>query len=112
MIAGENVHLLQGIKGVGKKTAELLVVELRDKCEALVAGWGDGSEAIARAGAHDGAAPDRHPMLVDVAAALNQLGWKASEVDRAVAGLTVAEGVSLETLIRQALRQAMQTLAR
>ena len=112
MIAAESLVQLQGIKGVGKKTAELLVVELRDKCDALIAGWVDDGAPPAPSGRAGARAPEQHPMLGDVAMALGQLGWKPNEVERAVAGLTVTDDVTLETLIRQALRQAMQTLAR
>ncbi|MGN6105257.1 MAG: Holliday junction branch migration protein RuvA, partial [Kofleriaceae bacterium] len=39
LIAREDVPGLVRLKGVGKKTAELLVVELREKCELLLLSW-------------------------------------------------------------------------
>jgi Holliday junction DNA helicase RuvA len=39
LIAKEDTAGLTKIKGVGKKTAELLVVELREKCELLLLSW-------------------------------------------------------------------------
>ena len=42
LIAREDVVGLTRIKGIGKKTAELLVVELREKCELLVLSWNAG----------------------------------------------------------------------
>ena len=39
LIAREDVAGLTKIKGIGKKTAEMLVVELREKCEMMVLSW-------------------------------------------------------------------------
>jgi Holliday junction DNA helicase RuvA len=107
LIAQADVAGLTRIKGVGKKTAELLVVELRDRCELLLLSWtadGEVRGVAASAGAVRGARVSRHPMLDEVAAALIGLGWRPAEVDQALGELTVESGASLEGLLRQALR--------
>jgi Holliday junction resolvasome RuvABC DNA-binding subunit len=43
-------------------------------------------------------------MLDEVAAALVGLGWKPIEADAAVAELVVGPGITLEMLVRSALR--------
>jgi Holliday junction DNA helicase RuvA len=113
LIAREDVVGLTRIKGIGKKTAELLVVELREKCELLVLSWnaeggvrpvaassGSGASAVrGRVGSHL-----RHPLLGEVMAALVNMGWRPAEAEQAVSDLPVGDGASIETLLRQALR--------
>jgi Holliday junction DNA helicase RuvA len=113
-IAREDVVALTRIKGVGKKTAELLVVELHDKCEVLVMTWtADGAirpvaaplPAVVRA-------PRRHPLLDDVALALSSMGWRSNEVDKAVADLAPDLVASAESTIETLLRQALRSMPR
>jgi len=104
LIAGEDVAGLTRIKGVGKKTAEMLVVELHEKCELLLLTWSANGEMRAVAAPAGAARPKRHPMLDEVAAALAQMGWRPIEADKVVADLEIAAGATLEQLLRQALR--------
>jgi Holliday junction DNA helicase RuvA len=107
LIAAENIAALTKLRGVGKKTAEMLVVELHEKCQMLLATWGASGAMPMSTQAHVAAGAARlvrAPILEDVASALMQLGWKAPEVDRAVGELEVPEGADLESLLRQALR--------
>jgi Holliday junction DNA helicase RuvA len=111
LIAGEQTAALTALRGVGKKTAELLVVELRDKCEGVLMTWAADGRAAAAGGATPAggaaAATRREPILDEVASALLQLGWRPAEVDKAVATLEPGPGGaerSLEGLLRQALR--------
>jgi Holliday junction DNA helicase RuvA len=110
-IAAGDVPALTRIKGVGKKTADLLVVELREKCEWMLANWNaagvvgmvvpserGGQVAIA------GKRSTRPAVLDDVASALVGLGWRSVEVDKVIARLDVAPGASVESLLRDALR--------
>lgn len=108
LIAREDVAGLTRIKGIGKKTAELLVVELREKCELLVLSWNlDGGLRPAAGGTivPKPKASARHPLLEEVSAALLGMGWRPLEVDAAVSVLDpLAEGATIEALLRQALR--------
>ena len=109
LIAREDVAGLTRIQGIGKKTAELLVVELREKCEMLVLTWnteGGVRPVAVPAGAARGkpGTHHRHPLLGEVMAALVNLGWRPAEAEQAVSDLAVGDDASIETLLRQALR--------
>ena len=108
LIMREDLVGLTKIKGVGKKTAELTIVELRDKCEELVLGWDAGGALRPHA---NGAAvvparnrTGRHPMIDEVIAALVGMGWRPQEAEQAVAELPVPADATIEALLRQALR--------
>jgi Holliday junction DNA helicase RuvA len=109
LIAREDVPGLIRIKGVGKKTAELLVVELRDKCEVMLLSWnaegGVRPVALPAGAARAKAGPPlRSPLLAEVMTALVTMGWRQAEAEQAVADLPVGDNASLESLLRQALR--------
>ncbi len=109
LIARQDVPGLTRIKGIGKKTAEMLAVELHEKCEMLLLTWNaDGTtrSSALPAGAKRSAVPLRHPMLEEVVGALIGMGWKQIEADAAVNTLTIDgdPGPTIESLLRQALR--------
>lgn len=109
-IAASDKAALTSIKGIGKKTAEMLVAELREKCELLLATWGAAGGGLGeRPVAPAPVPPDRrakpqHPLLEQVHNALVHLGWRPAEADKAVGQLVPEEGASIESLLRQALR--------
>jgi holliday junction DNA helicase RuvA len=105
LISREDVAGLTRIKGVGKKTAELLVVEIRDKCEQMLLAWtADGELRPAARPVGAGTHPARHPMIDEVVSALVAMGWRPIEANQAVSELAVGEDSTLEALLRQALR--------
>lgn len=105
LIASEKASSLSSIKGVGKKTAEMLVVELREKCEMLMATWGASGATAAdrgrRLGTDVGAELD--PLQADVMSALVQLGWRPAEAEKALATVDLDPEATLETALRKAL---------
>ncbi len=93
--AGDVVALTK-IPGIGKKTAERIVVELRDRLDGVSSLPGASMQA-------PGAALD---AAGEATVALQQLGYKPVEVSRLVQKVA-AEGDSAEAIIRKALRAAL-----
>ena len=95
-IRAGDINALARCPGIGKKTAERLVVELRNKVGGNAAG-----EALP--GAAEAAAPSTPHR--DAVAALVALGYKSSDADTAVRRAAVALGADADTsaLIRRAL---------
>jgi Holliday junction DNA helicase RuvA len=111
LIAREDVPGLTRIKGIGKKTAELLVVELHEKCEMALLSWNaeGGVRPVATAAGAARSRPTalqkhRHPLLGEVMSALVTMGWRPAEAEQAIADLAVDDDASIESLLRQALR--------
>ena len=88
-IKGNNVAALTRIPGIGKKTAERMVLELRDKLEA----FGVAAETAAAAS----------PVEEDVISALVNLGYQRPIAERALARLGNVAGESFDALFRKAL---------
>jgi len=90
----EDAAMLSKVPGIGKKTAERLIMEMRDKIDKVGAPSLPGEkiavEASSRSEAFD---------------ALVALGYKANEVNKLLGKLDT-DGKSAEDIIRQALKQA------
>ncbi len=90
-VAGEDIARLSRVPGIGRKTAERLVLELRDKI-TVPAG-------PVRSAAGDGPTDPAGEAV----SALIALGYKPNEAARVVRAVQVA-GASAEDIIRQALK--------
>ena len=86
---------LTALPGVGKKTAERLIVELRDKIDS------DASLPAAPAPAGVTAAPSN--PVSDAVSALIALGYKAQEASRMVRAVET-DGLATEAIIKAALQ--------
>ncbi len=96
-IREEHVAALVTIPGIGRKTAERLVVELRDKLETLTISGLVGSP-------RDGAALPRNERFEDAVAALVALGYTGPQAADAIRKAAEADDdPSLEDLVRRAL---------
>ena len=101
-VMSNNVALLTGVKGLGKKTAERIILELKDKLKAQLGASASVSVTpVAAAAAGNGDAG----LMQDAVGALVVLGYKDQEAADAVAA-AYEDGIGLENLIRKALKLA------
>jgi Holliday junction DNA helicase RuvA len=90
---------LSAIPGIGRKTAERLVLELKDKVTKL----------DVPAPAREGCAPIFSPgVREDVASALINLGYKEPVVNKALAEMKIPPEASMESVLKQALKLLMK----
>ena len=96
LVQAGDITALTRIPGIGKKTAERMVVELRDRAADLAGGGVPGAMV---AGAGD--------PVADAVTALQQLGYKPAEAAR-MAREAAAPGDEAATIIRKALQSALR----
>ncbi|MES2490245.1 MAG: Holliday junction branch migration protein RuvA [Pseudomonadota bacterium] len=93
--AGDTARLTK-IPGVGKKTAERLVIEMRDKAGAAESTGIPGTTLGTAAG-----------PLQEARAALNALGYKPAEIQRFTEAV-YKDGMTTEQIIQEALKRAVR----
>lgn len=106
-ILNDDVSRLTQIKGVGKKTAQRMVLELKDKISKDQSWASD--EGLAQA-LQQGSSPETSGLTAEALAALQVLGYSQREANRAI-GLALqeaGESPGLNELIRLALKHMAQ----
>jgi Holliday junction DNA helicase RuvA len=95
-IASGNAKRISSIKGVGKKTAEKICIELKDKVNAI--------EALAATGR--GGKGEISPVLRDAILALTALGFNEESANKMVSQVVAAhpDAKDTEAIIRFALK--------
>ncbi len=100
-VAGDDIHALMKLPGVGKKTAERICLELKDKIRFIPAS----SDPVGK-----GAARPVEAVSVDAISALVNLGYPQARAEAALqdvrrqSGPEAVRAMTLEELLRQALR--------
>jgi Holliday junction DNA helicase RuvA len=97
---GDEAALVR-LPGIGKKTAQRLIVEMRDRLDSLPAGTVGATPAV---GSPSGR-PDS--PVSDAIAALSALGYKPQDAARMVKAVD-PEGLSSEALIKAALQSTLK----
>ena len=94
-IATQDVKLLSSVKGLGKKTAERIILELREKVGAI-------PQTAAAKGVAPALLPDDGDE--DAIVALQTLGFTRAESAKAVASAKAKGAQGIEEIIMQALK--------
>lgn len=97
-LANKETAVLTRVSGVGKKTAELLILRLGDKVRDL---------ALAQTGSE--AAPHGAREAVN---ALMALGYSFAQADEAVRGVTAGGGAGEEMKTEELIRRALERIGR
>ena len=99
-VAAGDVKALSKINGVGKRTAERMVVELKDKIDSIGKGV-IGAVAAAGSKGQDSVVSQE---MADAIAALESLGYRKDAAEKAVSSIAADQpGASTEQLLRKAL---------
>lgn len=107
-IATEDVKMLTKCPGIGKKTAERIIVELKDFMGAAL--FAAPQSGIVSTPASVSSTPDASGTqlnLQDAVAALMALGYKAAEAEKSVLRIlkTIGDDASVEELVKGALQK-------
>lgn len=100
----DDVSALVALPGVGRKTAERLLVEMRDKLDDWLV-HPAGTQGYSRG---DSIAPVAQDIVADAEGALISLGFKPQEASRMVAAVNDDSVVQSEELIRRALKSVVK----
>lgn len=93
-ILSENVTAIKSVKGIGLKTAQRMVLELKDK---ISKGEGAASDVLL--------VSDRNAVTEEAAAALQMLGFSKPNISKAIQKIVSSNpNVKVEELIKQALQ--------
>lgn len=93
-ILSENVAAIKSVKGIGLKTAQRMVLELKDK---ISKGDGGVSEVLLIS--------DRNAVAEEAAAALQMLGFSKPNISKAIQKIVSSNpNIKVEELIKQALQ--------
>lgn len=100
-VQNNDAAALVRLPGVGKKTAERLIIELRDKLKGLVL------DTDALSGADAKTAMAASSPVADAVSALVSLGYKETEASRMIRGIDTNE-LGTEDIIRLSLQAAVK----
>ena len=94
-IIGEDVRKIKSVKGIGLKTAQRLIVDLKDKIVK-----GGGVENISRE------APESKKVAEEATTALLNLGFTKANIMKIIPEILKADAhASIETIIKEALKR-------
>jgi Holliday junction DNA helicase RuvA len=91
-VINEDIDTLVHLPGIGKKTAERLIVEMKDRIEGIT----DNFESSA-------SSTSENNTVIEVRNALVNLGYKNNEAKKILDNIDT-KGLSVEELLRQALK--------
>ncbi len=99
-VQAQDTSALVRVPGVGKKTAERLLVELKDRFKA----WETSPAMLTLVSDGPLPAASESSAEADAVSALVSLGYKPQEASKAIAAIKDKAGLSSEELIRRSLK--------
>lgn len=101
-VMANDVKAIQAAPGIGRKTAEKLILELKDKLRI--------EDVLEHSVSGDGRAsvPRNDEVSGEAVQALVALGYGSTEALKAVRQVEISEGTDVETVLKQALRNMMR----
>ena len=96
-VASDDVKTISSAPGVGKKTAQRLIMELKDKVsiEDAVGTLQENPELVSHGG---------NAVKKEAAEALTALGYSGAEAAKVLAGIEITEESDVESVLKQALK--------
>ena len=96
-VASDDVKTISSAPGVGKKTAQRLIMELKDKVsiEDAVRTLQENPELVSHGG---------NAVKKEAAEALTALGYSGAEAAKVLAGIEITEESDVESVLKQALK--------
>jgi len=98
-----DVNSLSKAPGVGKRSAERVIIDLKGKIDDTDLLLGGGSVSVDNSSR--GASASDDGIVREAAEALAALGYGATEAMKAVRGVTITEDMSVEDVLKLALRE-------
>lgn len=102
-VMNDDVSALVKIPGVGKKTAERLIIEMRDKLKS----WTTSTPQNQSLDGISDNVPSQNSLIAEAESALVALGYKPAEAAKAVSTALDDDVSSTEALIRKALKSML-----
>lgn len=102
-VLNDDIKALSNAPGIGKKIAQRIILELKDK----ISKEADGLDLGAAVSAPAAAPAADNPARQDAIAALAVLGYSMPEINRAIQSIPI-DGLSTEQIVKAVLRQMMQ----
>ena len=93
-ILSEDINLIKSVKGIGLKTAQRMVLELKDK---IIKGEGSASESLFGS--------ERNEIIEEATSALQMLGFAKPNISKAIQNILKKNpGAKVEEIIKLALK--------
>ena len=101
-VLGDDEKAIAKAPGIGAKTAKRLILELKDKLKLE-----DAFESALEHNGESGSAPGQGTNAVknEAVQALTALGYSSSEALKALQNVEITDGMDVETVLKQALKQ-------
>lgn len=100
-ISGGNRARLAAIPGIGAKSAERLILELKDKVKELAAAYGKAAAGVM---------PSKDTAFADVISALDNLGYKSAQAEDALR--KVRDSLGAEAAFERLFKETLKLLSK